>query len=98
MTYEIARRAIYANDHLKTQRFSIATTVLGAIFISSQILLWLTLVNRGLYMRGNPYAGFFYILTAAHAIHVLGGIVALGAILLRCWYPTENEEERKVPA
>jgi cytochrome c oxidase subunit 3 len=93
VTYEFARRAVYANDHKNTQRFMIATTVLGGVFISSQLLAWLALVDRGLYMRGNPYAGFFYILTAAHAIHVLGGIVALGAILLRCWYPTGNDNE-----
>ena len=71
----------------------IATTVLGAAFISSQILVWLAMVNRGLYMSGNPYAGFFYILTAAHAIHVLGGIIALGAILLRTWNETAYRPE-----
>lgn len=93
ITYEMARRAVFADDLLRTRRYMIATTVLGGIFVSSQLLAWLTLVNRGMYMQGNPYAGFFYILTAAHAIHVLGGIVALGAILLRCWYATEDEEE-----
>ena len=95
VTYEIARKAIYANDHNRSKRFLLATTVLGGVFISSQIIAWVALVNRGFYMRGNPYAGFFYILTAAHAIHVLGGIVALGSILLRSWYPTENPEELK---
>ncbi|HLA95417.1 MAG TPA: cytochrome c oxidase subunit 3 [Pyrinomonadaceae bacterium] len=93
VTYELARRAVFANHQLNIQRFMIATTVLGGVFISSQLLAWLALVDRGLYMSGNPYAGFFYILTAAHAIHVLGGIVALGAILLRCWYPTGNSDE-----
>ena len=42
-------------------------------------------------MQGNPYVGFFYLLTAVHAVHVLGGITALSAILLRSWYPTSNE-------
>jgi cytochrome c oxidase subunit 3 len=71
----------------------IATTALGAAFISSQILLWMALVNRGFYMRGNPYAGFFYIMTAAHAVHVVGGIIALGAIVLRTWHDTLREAE-----
>lgn len=93
ITYEIARRAIDANALATTKRFLIATTVLGGIFIASQLLAWLALVNRGLYMQGNPYAGFFYILTAAHAVHVIGGIVALGAVLLRNWYPTERGDE-----
>ena len=55
------------------------------MFVSSQILAWLELVSRGLYVAGNPYVGFFYIFTAVHAVHVIGGICALGYILLRTW-------------
>jgi cytochrome c oxidase subunit 3 len=91
--YDIGKRAINRNDEKRTRQFLIATTVLGAAFISSQILAWLALVNKGLYMQGNPYAGFFYILTGIHAVHVLGGIVALGAILLRSWTYTEYGPE-----
>ncbi len=32
-------------------------------------------------------------ITAVHAVHVLGGIAALGSILLRAWYPTESPSE-----
>jgi len=78
---------------MRSRRFLVATTALGGVFIASQLIAWIELVNRGLYLRGNPYAGFFYILTAAHAIHVLGGMVALGAILRRSWYPAVNEVE-----
>ncbi|MFN2501530.1 MAG: heme-copper oxidase subunit III, partial [Pyrinomonadaceae bacterium] len=72
------------------KQWFIVTTVFGAAFISSQILAWMELASRGFFVAGNPYAGFFYILTAVHAIHVLGGIIALATILLRAWYPTEN--------
>jgi cytochrome c oxidase subunit 3 len=47
--------------------------------------------SRGFYLSGNPYSGFFYILTGIHAVHVLGGIIALSSVLLRVWYPTRNE-------
>lgn len=83
LTYHIAQLAIFENDHQRLRRFLIATTALGAAFISSQIIVWLELVDRGYYMRGNPYAGFFYIITGIHAVHVLGGVIALGAIILR---------------
>jgi cytochrome c oxidase subunit 3 len=92
-TYEIGKTALFVGRFDSSRKWLIATTVLGAAFISSQILVWLELVNRGLYMSGNPYAGFFYILTAAHAVHVLGGIIALGAILLRTWVDTEYGPE-----
>lgn len=93
VTYQLAKNSFFTGRYDFSRKMLIATTVLGASFISSQLLVWLELVNRGLYMSGNPYAGFFYILTAAHAIHVLGGIVALGAVLLRTWQPTENADE-----
>ena len=89
IVYHKAQRAIEQNNDRKSRRFLIGTTVLGAAFISSQLLVWIALVNQGLYMQGNPYAGFFYILTGIHAIHVIGGIIALGTILLRTWTPTE---------
>jgi cytochrome c oxidase subunit 3 len=89
LTYHIAQKAIFANDHQRLRRFLIITTVLGAAFISSQIIVWLELVNRGYYLSGNPYAGFFYIITGIHAVHVLGGVIALGAIITRSSTQTE---------
>ena len=93
ITYELFRRAVEGRDLTRSRRYLVATTALGGVFIASQLIAWIELVNRGLYMRGNPYAGFFYILTAAHAIHVIGGMIALGAILRRSWYPAVNETE-----
>lgn len=91
LTYIIGQNAVFRNEQPKAKNWLLGTTVLGGIFISSQILVWIALVNRGYYMASNPYASFFYILTALHAVHVLGGIIALGYIVLQNWYPTENE-------
>jgi cytochrome c oxidase subunit 3 len=93
VTYHIAQLAVYANDHKKLRRYLIVTTALGAGFISSQIIVWFELVARGYYMSGNPYAGFFYIITGIHAAHVLGGVIALGAMFLRSATPTEYGPE-----
>lgn len=94
ITYHLAQKALFADAYDRSRKFLVVTTGLGAAFISSQILVWLALVNRGFYLRGNPYAGFFYILTAVHAIHVAGGIVALGTILLRTWNATASSDEK----
>ena len=93
LTYTIAQRGIKFNEHQKGKNWLLATTVLGAMFVSSQILAWFALVNRGFYMQSNPYAAFFYIMTALHAVHVIGGIIALGYIVLRSWQPSEVESE-----
>lgn len=94
-TYHFAKTATDHNNQKAAKNWLLATTVIGAVFVSSQIVVWLLLTNRGFYMSGNPYAGFFYILTAVHAVHVLGGVIALGSILLRSWNPTESTEAIK---
>ncbi|HRI03047.1 MAG TPA: heme-copper oxidase subunit III [Pyrinomonadaceae bacterium] len=93
ITYHLGKLSIDRNDQPTAKKWWVITTVLGAAFISSQLLSWFALVSRGLYMASNPYAGFFYIMTAVHAAHVLGGIAALGAVLLRVWYPTGNADK-----
>jgi cytochrome c oxidase subunit 3 len=93
ISYFISERAILANDQPKAKKWLIVTTFLGGVFIASQLLSWLELTRRGLYMYGNPYVGFFYVLTAVHAVHVIGGIVALSTLLLKSWFPARNNNE-----
>ena len=93
LTYQISNSALQAGKQEKAKNWLLATTVLGGMFISSQILAWFDLVRHGVYMASNPYAGFFYILTAVHALHVFGGILVLGYILLRIWNKTSYEKE-----
>jgi cytochrome c oxidase subunit III len=97
VTYHLAKTSLDRDRQMAARKWLIATTVLGGTFISSQILAWVMLSARGLYVQSNPYAGFFYILTAVHAVHVIGGITALGTIMLRSWYPTAvpDETERR---
>ncbi len=94
-TFHEGQRALFKGRQMDVPKWFVWTTVWGGTFISSQLIVWMSLVRAGAYIAGNPYAGFFYILTAVHAAHVLGGIVALGVILLRTWHPTENEDELK---
>lgn len=93
VTYELFRRAVERSDLSGSRKYLVATAVLGGVFIASQLLAWVELVNRGFYMRGNPYAGFFFILTGAHALHVIGGMIAIGAVLRRSWYPAVSDTE-----
>jgi cytochrome c oxidase subunit III len=93
ISYAIAQKALNADNQDKAKTWFLATTIFGGMFIASQILAWLELVQRGVYVQSNPYAGFFYILTAVHALHVIGGISALGWIVLRIWQKTSVDEE-----
>ena len=63
------------------------TAILGVAFLIGQWLVWRELAARGVYVATNPSSSFFYLLTGLHAVHLLGGIVALfiatGVSLLR---------------
>ncbi|MEP6924219.1 MAG: cytochrome c oxidase subunit 3 [Pyrinomonadaceae bacterium] len=92
VSLELAKYAIKAGNQKRFWNWLMVTTGLGATFISSQMFAWFELARSGIYVAGNPYAGFFYILTIAHAVHLIGGILALGYLVVRTSKPTRNAE------
>jgi len=93
VTLEVARRRVETfmggikmagikSDGLKSQVESPAlwlyiTLFLGLLFVAGQYAAWLRLRAEGLYLATNPSSSFFYLLTAVHALHVLGGLGGL---------------------
>ena len=53
------------------------TLGLGLLFVAGQYLVWRQLAAQGLYLATTSNSSFFYVFTAMHALHLLGGIVAL---------------------
>jgi cytochrome c oxidase subunit 3 len=51
--------------------------VLGIGFLVGQVFVWNQLRAHGVFMSSNPSSSFFYVLTALHAVHLAGGMVAL---------------------
>ena len=56
----------------------LAAGVLTFAFMAGQLWVWQQLVGMGYYAATNPANAFFYLLTALHGLHLLGGLVALG--------------------
>ena len=61
------------------------TIGLGLLFLAGQVVAWRQLAAQGLYMSSNPDSSFFYLLTAAHGLHLAGGILALLYVAFRPW-------------
>lgn len=56
------------------------TFFLGIGFIFSQVSAWGSMVENGIFFTGpgsNVSASFLYVITALHAAHAIGGIIAL---------------------
>lgn len=82
-TLEAARRQWKDTVNQAHKRWLLLTVVLGIGFLTSQLLAWRQLVRQGVYVASNPHSSFFYLLTAAHAVHLLGGLTALVYLTVR---------------
>jgi len=57
-----------------------AGTLTSVAFLAGQLVAWQDFADQGYFVAANPAASFFYLLTAMHGLHVLGGLVALGRL------------------
>lgn len=53
------------------------TLTLGLFFVAGQFLAWQRLASQGLFLATSPSSSFFYLLTAMHGLHLLGGVLGL---------------------
>jgi cytochrome c oxidase subunit III len=83
LTLEIARKRVAtfmggARNHPEsTARWLYLTLTLGLFFVTGQYVAWKQLAAQGMYLATNPSSSFFYVLTAVHVVHVLGGLGGL---------------------
>src|SRR5579864_205095 len=61
------------------------TVALGIGFLAGQVLAWRQMEMSGFFMSSNPSSSFFYLLTGAHALHLLGGVIALTYAGITVW-------------
>ena len=89
LTVEIARRQIRPllngaqEKTVRGTRWLYITFFLGLVFLAGQYAAWLDLRSQGLFLATNPSSSFFYLLTCVHALHVLGGMGAMGRVLVK---------------
>lgn len=62
-------------------RWLYITLVLGLLFVAGQTYAWLQLRGQGFGLSSNVSYSFFYVLTIAHALHVLGGLGGLVRVI-----------------
>jgi cytochrome c oxidase subunit 3 len=98
LTIDLARRRLAANDLRGFKTMWRATTALGVAFLIGQVVAWRDLVQMGFYVGSNPSSSFFYVFTAAHAAHLIGGILALFYVLFRDFRKTARRLSLPVAA
>ena len=59
-------------------------------FITGQLLVWQHFVNIGQYASTNPANAFFYVLTALHGLHILGGLYFWAKVITQLFKENYN--------
>jgi cytochrome c oxidase subunit 3 len=86
-TLEVARRRLgrAAADGVA---WLTGTVALGLLFVGGQVLAWRALAAQGLFLATSPSSAFFYVLTAVHGLHLLGGVAGLAYVRSRVRHVT----------
>lgn len=78
ITVQIALKSFKERNMRQYRRLITVTAILGIGFIVMQLTAFMQLWERGLTWQGASGAGqFLYIIFGLHALHVLGGVIAL---------------------
>lgn len=65
--------------------FLLITTLLGLGFLGAQTLNWVRLYDQYQRVIPNQSIGMFHVLTVLHALHVVGGVIALVRVTTLAW-------------
>jgi cytochrome c oxidase subunit 3 len=63
-------------------------------FLIGQLLAWRELSIAGYFLASNPANSFFYLMTAVHGVHLMGGLAALGRTTAKVWHGAPATEVR----
>lgn len=67
---------------------------LSILFLVGQLAAWQQLTSAGYGIAGNAANAFFYLLTAVHGLHMLGGLYVWGRSVARVWHGAEADTVR----
>ena len=86
---------------LNVKRNLLITGGLTYLFLFGQIIFWFQLLKSGNYVSTNSYFANFYVFTALHGLHLLGGLFFWGKVSSRVLKLEQNkilEEEKNISA
>ena len=84
-TLWFAQTAFKNREMVKYRNLVIATLLLGILFIVLQIVGFKQLWANGMTLTANVSFSFLYIIVGLHALHLLGGIIALLILFIKAF-------------
>ncbi|MCH7820977.1 MAG: cytochrome c oxidase subunit 3 [Proteobacteria bacterium] len=81
--FQLARNAATRGQLTAVKTWLLIGGVSTALFLLGQLVAWQQLNAAGYYLTSNPANAFFYLLTALHGLHLLGGMWVWGRTTIR---------------
>ena len=95
LALHLAQSAAKRSEMERVRAGVIAGGVCAVVFLAGQFWAWRELSAQGYFLASNPANAFFYLLTAIHAAHLLGGLAALAWTGAEAWRPSSIERVRE---
>jgi len=85
LTIQMALKAFKDREMLRYRNMLTTTAILGILFVLLQWAGFRQIWNTGITFRGSGGGQFLYIIAGLHAVHVLGGIIALLVLFIKAF-------------
>jgi cytochrome c oxidase subunit 3 len=92
---EAAARAGARRKAVWTNAAFAAAVALGVAFLAGQAVAWRQLMAAGVYLPTNPYSSFVYMMTGAHALHIVAALAVLGWGARAAWGGQPRRDPRR---
>jgi len=74
IVFQWTRNAAVKDQQARLAPGLLLTGLLTTAFVVGQLVAWQQLQSSGQFITSNPANAFFYFLTGAHAVHIIGGM------------------------
>lgn len=91
---QYTRYAVHKGNVSQMNAGLVAGSLLTVGFLVGQFVAWQELRAAGYYAATNPANAFFYLLTAVHGLHLIGGLAVWIRTALKVWNGAEPYQIR----
>ena len=85
ITLHLSTKAFNNREMARYRSLVVVTLALGLVFVVMQVIGFNQLWAKGITLTGNVSFSFLYVIVGLHALHVIGGVVALVILFLKAF-------------
>ncbi|PPR45063.1 MAG: putative cytochrome c oxidase subunit 3 [Alphaproteobacteria bacterium MarineAlpha5_Bin11] len=89
-----AQAASKKNEFIIVKKRFVLIGIFSLIFLIGQLIVWQDLIKLGYFVSSSPANAYFYLFTALHGLHLIGGLIYWNITIKKVWKPSEVVVEK----